>query len=46
MSEKLHNARFLCVQFANIVALQSADAVGVAKGTDKGLKAVELKMNY
>ena len=29
-------------QFADIVALESADAVGVAKGLEKGLEAVDI----
>ena len=30
------------MQFADIVALESADAVGVAKGTEKGLEVVDI----
>ena len=30
------------MQFADIVALESADAVGVAKGIEKGLEAVDI----
>ena len=30
------------MQFSDIVALESADAVGVTKGTEKGLEAVDI----
>jgi len=30
------------MQFADIVALESADAVGVTKGIEKGLEAVDI----
>ena len=33
---------YYSTQFADIVALESADTIGVAKGLEKGLEAVDI----